>query len=64
MKADLAAGQCVKNGKPTGVNSLTGTGATQPSPQASYAPSLAGTMPMQKIALCISRSRCWILDLA
>ena len=29
MKADLAAGKCDKNGKPTGVNSLTATGATQ-----------------------------------
>ena len=26
MKADLAAGKCDKNGKPTGVNSLTATG--------------------------------------
>ena len=46
MKADLAAGKCDKNGKPTGVNSLTATRATQPSPQASSAPSLASTIPM------------------
>ena len=50
MKADLAAGECDKNGKPTGVNSLTATGATQPSSQASYAPSaLASTIPMQQM---------------
>ena len=49
MKADLAAGKCENNGKPIGVNSLTATGATQPSPQASYAPSLASTIPMQQI---------------
>ena len=30
MKADLAAGKCDTSGKPTGVNSLTAIGATQP----------------------------------
>ena len=49
MRADLSASKCDKNGKPTGVNSLTATGATQPSPQASYAPSLASTIPMQQM---------------
>ena len=49
MKADLAASKCDKNGKPTGVNSLTATGAAQPSPQASKAPSLANTLPMQQM---------------
>ena len=41
------------NGKPTGVNSLTATGATQPSSHASCAPSavdsMASTIPMQQI---------------
>ena len=46
MKADLAAGKCDKHGKPTGVKSLTATGATQVSPQASDAPSQASTIPM------------------
>ena len=45
----LAAGKCDKNGKPIGVNSLTATGATQPLSQASYAPSLASTIPMQQM---------------
>ena len=49
MKADLAAGKCEKNGKLTGVNSLTASGATQPSSQASYAPSLASTIPMPHV---------------
>ena len=48
MKADLAAGKCDKHGKPTGVHSLTATSATQPSPQASYAPSMASTIPLQQ----------------
>ena len=48
MKADLAGGKCDKNGKPTGVDSLTATGATRRS-QASYAPSLASTIPMQQM---------------
>ena len=51
MKADLAAGKCDKNGKPTGVNSLTATGATQRSPLASNAPSLVSTIPMQQMVL-------------
>ena len=38
MKSDIAAGKCDKSGRPIGVNSLTATDATQPSPQASYAP--------------------------
>ena len=46
MKSDIAAGKCDKSGKPTGVNSLTAAGATQPSPQASYAPSMASTIPV------------------
>ena len=37
-------GECDKNGKPTGVNSLTATGATQPSSHAIYAPSAVGSM--------------------
>ena len=45
MKAGLAAGMCDERGLPTGVNSLTATGVTQPSPQASYAPSMASTIP-------------------
>ena len=49
MKADLAAGKCDKNGKPTGVNSLTATGATQHFSQSSDAPSLASTIPMQQM---------------
>ena len=49
MEADLVAGKCDKHGKPTGVNSLTARDATQPSPQASYAPSLASTTPMQQM---------------
>ena len=49
MKADLPAGKRDQNGKPTGVDSLTETGATQPSSQASYAPSLASAMPMQQM---------------
>ena len=56
MKADLAAGKRDKNGKPTGVNSLTATGATHPSSQASYAPSVASTIPMQQmVPRCTSR---------
>ena len=53
MKADLATGKFDKSGKPTGANSLTATGATQLSSQASCAPSAAGSMastiPMQQI---------------
>ena len=49
MKADLAAGKCDKHGKPTCVKSLTVTGATQLSPQASCAPSLESTIPLQQM---------------
>ena len=54
MKVDLAAGKCDKHGKPTGVHSLTATGATQPSPQASCAPSMASTILLQQM-VCFSR---------
>ena len=43
MKSDIAAGKCDKSGRPIGVNSFTVTGATQPSLQANYAPSVAST---------------------
>ena len=49
MKSDIAAGKCDKSGKPTGVNSLTGTGTTQPFPQASYAPCMASTISLQQM---------------
>ena len=49
MKSDIAAGKCDKSGKPTGVNELSAAGATQPSPQASYAPSVASTIPLQQM---------------
>ena len=45
MKSDIAAGKCDKSGKPIEVNALSAAGATQPSPQASYAPSMASTIP-------------------
>ena len=45
MKSDIAACKCDKSGKPTGINALSAAGATQPSPQASYAPSMASTIP-------------------
>ena len=49
----VAAGKCDKNSKPIGVNSLTATGATQPSSHASCAPSavgsMASTIPMQQM---------------
>ena len=32
-----------------GVNALSAAGATQPSPQASHAPSLASTIPLQQM---------------
>ena len=45
MKSDIGAG---KSGKPIGViNALSRAGATQPSPQASHAPSIASTIPLQ-----------------
>ena len=49
MKSDIAAGKCDKSGKPTGVNWLAATGTTQPSPQASHAPSLESTIPLQQM---------------
>ena len=49
MKADIDAGRCDKSGKPKGVNALTAAGSTQPSPQASFAPSLASTIPLQQV---------------
>ena len=51
LKADLAAGKCDKGGKPIGVNALSAAGATQPSPQAIYAPNMASTIPMQQMVL-------------
>ena len=49
MKTDIDAGRCDKSGKPMGVNALTAAGSTQPSPQASYAPSLTSTIPLQQV---------------
>ena len=49
MKSDIAAGKCDKSGKPIGVNALSAAGARQPSPQASYAPSMASTIPLQQM---------------
>ena len=49
MNSKIAAGKCDKSGNPTGVNALTATGTTQPSSQASNAPSLASTIPMQQM---------------
>ena len=49
MKADIDAGRCDKSGKPKGVSALTAAGSTQPSPQASYAPSLTSTIPLQQV---------------
>ena len=49
MKSDIAAGKCDKTDKPIGVNALSAAGATQPSPQASYAPSMARTIPLQQM---------------
>ena len=49
MKSDIAAGQCDKSVKPIGVNALSAASATQPSPQASYAPSMANTIPLQQM---------------
>ena len=46
MKSDIDAGKCDKSDKPIGVNALSAAGATQP-PQASYAPSMASTIPSQ-----------------
>ena len=49
MKSDIAAGKCDKSGKPIGVNALSAAGSTQPSPQASYAPSMASTIPLKQM---------------
>ena len=49
MKSDTAAGKCDRSGKPIGVNALSVEGATQPSPQASCAPSMANTIPLQQM---------------
>ena len=49
MKSDIAASKCDKSGKPIGVNALSAAGATQPSPKASYAPSMASTVPLQQM---------------
>ena len=49
MKSDIAAGKCDKSGKPLGVNALSAAGATQPAPQASFAPSMASNIPLQQM---------------
>ena len=49
MKSDIAAGKSDKSGKPIGVNALSAAGTTQPSPQATYAPSMASTIPLQQM---------------
>ena len=49
VKSDIAAGKCDNSGKPIGVNALSAAGATQPSLQASYAPSMASTIPSQQM---------------
>ena len=49
MKSDITAGKCDKSGKPNGVNALSAAGAKQPSPQASYTPSMASTIPLQQM---------------
>ena len=49
MKSDIAAGKCDKSGKPIGVNALSAAGATHPSPETSYAPSMASTIPVQQM---------------
>ena len=49
MRSDMAAGKCDKSGKPIRVNALSAAGATQPSPQASCAPSMASTIPLQQM---------------
>ena len=59
MKADLAASKCDNNSKPTGVNSLTATGATKLSSQASYAPSLASTTPDAPEGHCVFPESRW-----
>ena len=49
VKSDIVAGMCDKSGKPLAVNALSAAGATQPSPLASHAPSMACTMPLQQM---------------
>ena len=49
MKSDIAASKCDKSGKPMGVNALSPADTTQPSPQASCAPSMASTIPLQQM---------------
>ena len=49
VKSDIAASKCDKSGKQIGVNALSAAGATQPSPQASCAPSMASTIPLQQM---------------
>ena len=51
MKSDIAAGKCDKSGKPIGVNALSAAGTTQPSLQASCAPSMASTILQQQMVL-------------
>ena len=47
MKSHIAAGKCDKSCNPIGVNALSAAGATQLSPQGSYVPSMASTIPLQ-----------------
>ena len=49
MMSEIAAGNCDRSGKPIGVNALPAAGATQPSPQASCALSIASTIPLQQM---------------
>ena len=49
MKSDIAASKCVKSGKPSGFKALSAASATQPSRQASCAPSMARTIPLQQM---------------
>ena len=59
MQADRAAGKCDKNGKPTGVNSLTATGATQVSPASELCTESGEHHPDAADGLCVfPDSRC------
>ena len=49
MKSNVAAGKCDKSGKPIGVNALSAAGAMQSSPPASYARSMARTIPLEQM---------------
>ena len=49
MKSDIAAAKCDQSGKPIWVNALSAAGTTQPSPQASFAPSMASTIQLQQM---------------